>query len=123
MSEQQRHGLADQAGEPTVMVTTQESAEDYGKEPELDAEVLEQLEEATGDGEAVDVLAGIVGEDFHIEMMSPWGDKWLWVAIDADKAQEIYKLLGTPVTFRRTGDEDGPRQHEDNGAGNDSAET
>jgi hypothetical protein len=100
--------------EPVVMVTTQEGAEDYGKEPELDAEVLEQLEEATGDGEAVDVLAGIVGEDFHIEMMSPWGDKWLWVAIDAEKAQEIYKLLGTPVTFRRV-EEDGPRQHEGNG--------
>jgi hypothetical protein len=110
MSEQQ-HGLTDRVGEPTVMVTTQNGAEDYGKEPELDEKVLEQLEEATGDGEAVDVLAGIVGEDFHIEMMSPWGDKWLWVAIDADKAQEIYKLLGAPVTFRRVGEE-GARQHE-----------
>jgi hypothetical protein len=114
MSEQQqRHGLTDQVGEPTVMVTQQEDADDYGKEPELDPEVVEALEEATGDSEAVDILAGIVGDEFHIEMMSPWGDKWLWVGVDADKAQEIYKVLGTPVTFRRVdeGDGTGPRRH------------
>jgi hypothetical protein len=98
--------------EPVVAVTTQDGADDYNKEAELDPGVLEQLEEATGDGEAVDVLAGIVGEDFHIEMMSPWGDKWLWVSVDADKAQEVYKVLGTPVTFRRNGDE-GSRTHDD----------
>jgi hypothetical protein len=112
--QQQRHGLADQAGEPTVMVTTQNGAEDYSKEPELEPEVVEKLEEVTSEPEAVDILAGIVGDEFHIEMMSPWGDKWLWVAVDADKAQEIYKVLGAPATFRRISDE-GPRQHEDNG--------
>jgi len=113
MSEQQNGQL----GEPVVVVTTQDGAEDYNKEAELDEAVLEQLEEATAVGEAVDVLAGIVGDDFHIEMMSPWGDKWLWVAIDADKAQEIYKLLGAPVTFRRVdeGDGTGPRRHSDGG--------
>ncbi len=97
------------------MVTTAEGAEDYSKEPELDPEVVEALEEATGDSEAVDILAGIVGDEFHIEMMSPWGDKWLWVSVDADKAQELYKLLGTPVTFRRVDEGDGPRRH-DNGS-------
>lgn len=114
MSEKQ-YGLADQVGEPTVMVTTAEGAEDYAKEPELDPDVVEKLEEATGESEAVDVLAGIVGDEFHIEMMSPWGDKWLWVSVDADKAQELYKLLGTPVTFRRVDEGDGPRRH-DNGS-------
>ena len=116
MSEQwhgKQNGLADQVGEPTVMVTTAEGAEDYSKEPELDPEVVEKLEEATGESEAVDILAGIVGDEFHIEMMSPWGDKWLWVAVDADKAQEIYKVLGQPATFRRVSGEDGPRQHSD----------
>jgi len=103
-------------GEPVVMVTQQEGAEDYNKEPELETQVLEQLEEATAEDEAVDILAGIVGDDFHIEMMSPWGDKWLWAAVDADKAQEIYKVLGAPVTFRRVGT-DGERRHDDGNGG------
>jgi hypothetical protein len=44
-----------------------------------------------------DVLAGIVGDEFALEMISPWGDRWIWVKIDAEQAQEIYKLLGEPV--------------------------
>jgi len=106
--------MSEQSREPIVTVTQQEGAEDYNKEPELETQVLEKLEEATAEDEAVDILAGIVGDDFHIEMMSPWGDKWLWAAVDADKAQEIYKVLGAPVTFRRVGT-DGERRHDDGG--------
>jgi hypothetical protein len=46
---------------------------------------------------SADVLAGIVGDEFALEMISPWGDRWIWVKIDAEQAQEIYKLLGEPV--------------------------
>jgi len=46
---------------------------------------------------SADVLARIVGDEFALEMISPWGDRWIWVKIDAEQAQEIYKLLGEPV--------------------------
>ena len=65
----------------------------------MNEELLEQLEEAGAEGEAVDVLAAADGEVFHIEMISPWGDKWLWAGVEPEQAQEIYKLLGDPVTF------------------------
>jgi hypothetical protein len=64
---------------------------DTEQELEQAAELAEEL------GGDADVLAGIVGDEFGLEMISPWGDRWIWVKINADQAQEIYKLLGEPV--------------------------
>jgi hypothetical protein len=78
-----------------------QSAEDAElDEAQLIAEELSEVEAATAD-----VLAGIVGDEFGLEMISPWGDRWIWVKINAEQAQEIYKLLGDPVTFQRTGED------------------
>jgi hypothetical protein len=64
-------------------------------EAEEELAIAEELaEELGGDTE---VLAAIVGDEFALEMISPWGDRWIWVKIDANQAQEIYKLLGEPV--------------------------
>jgi hypothetical protein len=64
---------------------------------ELDLELAQAEELAEELGGDADVLAGIVGDEFGLEMISPWGDRWVWVKIDAEQAQEIYKLLGEPV--------------------------
>lgn len=55
-----------------------------------------------------EVLAGIVGDEFGIEMISPWGDRWIWVKVPAEVSQEIYKVLGEPLRFERVGEPDEP---------------
>ncbi len=82
---------------------TEQTDEQDAAELEQAAELAEEL------GGDADVLAGIVGDEFGLEMISPWGDRWVWVKIDANQAQEIYKLLGEPVfqqAEQAAGDED-----------------
>lgn len=52
---------------------------------------------------AADLMAGVVGDVFSVEMTSPWGDRWVWAQVEPEVAQEAYKVLGQPVTFRRVG--------------------
>jgi hypothetical protein len=43
-----------------------------------------------------DAAAGIVGDDFAVVLVSPWGDRWEWPEVDPALAQQVYELLGRP---------------------------
>ena len=45
-----------------------------------------------------DAAAGIVGDEFAVRMVSPWGDRWEW-EVDAAVAQQVNNLLGKPQSF------------------------
>ena len=45
-----------------------------------------------------DRAAGIVGDEFAVTMVSPWGDRWEW-EVDAGTAQQVNNLLGKPRSF------------------------
>jgi hypothetical protein len=57
-----------------------------------------------------------------VEMMSAWGDTWVWNDVDPTVSQEVFKMLGEPDVLSRIGDDSGdgdghgPRRHTAAGA-------
>jgi hypothetical protein len=77
--------------------------------------------EATGDSEGglAAVPKDVPGVDertdqFTVDMMSAWGDQWIWSDVESVVAQEVYKMLGQPDVFTKVGG--GPRRHGEVGA-------
>jgi hypothetical protein len=69
------------------------------------------VSEATGESaEAVkDAIAAVPEENARVdlttvEMMSAFGDTWIWTDVTPDQAQEIYKWLGEPQVTRKMGE-------------------
>jgi len=40
---------------------------------------------------------------FTVEMMSSWGDTWVWTDVDATVSQEVFKMLGEPSVTNLNG--------------------
>jgi hypothetical protein len=40
---------------------------------------------------------------FTVEVMSAWGDTWIWNDIPVDDVMEVYEALGDPSAFYRLG--------------------
>lgn len=65
----------------------------------VEEEIAEELAEV--EAPVADVLARIVGDEFGLEVITPWGERWIWVGVGAETTQEIYKMLGDPVVYRQ----------------------
>lgn len=89
---------------------------DQAEQASVVAQVAQAQELAEVDEATAEALARIVGEEFGIEMITPWGDRWVWVNVDAEVAQETYKMLGMPVTHTYVGAEAAPRRNGEAGA-------
>lgn len=42
---------------------------------------------------------------FTVEIMSAWGDTWVWNDVATDDVMGVYESLGDPAVFYRLGDE------------------
>jgi hypothetical protein len=100
--------------------TDEEWAENSGEDLEV---VPVSVETRTSDAALIEMAAAagvtvdpdpdpVVDTDqFTVEMVSAWGDRWAWGGVDANVSQEVFKMLGQPDMFERAGEADGTDPH------------